>query len=124
MFVPVSTKATRRRADQGIIVQSGNDAAICLAESLGGNEDAVRQAHDGGGARASASRSRPSRMPTGLFDPEQLMTARELAMLARTSSRNIRSIYPIFAQKEFNYRKHKFINRNPLLGLESSASTA
>ena len=45
------------------------------------------------------------------------MTARELAMLARHIIKTYPDYYQLFALKEFNYRKHKFINRNPLLGL-------
>ncbi len=66
-------------------------------------------------ARRSVSRKSTFRNATGLFHPEHLMTVRELAMLAR----HIIAEYPEhyqFGQKEFLYRKHKFINRNPLLG--------
>ena len=45
------------------------------------------------------------------------MTARELAMLARHIIRTYPEYYELFGLKEFNYLKHKFINRNPLLGL-------
>ena len=54
---------------------------------------------------------------TGFFHPEHLMTARELAMLARHIIRTYPDYYQLFALKEFPYRKHKFINRNPLLSL-------
>ena len=54
---------------------------------------------------------------TGLFHPEHQMTARELAMLARYLIREYPEQYNLFALREFQYRKHKFINRNPLLNL-------
>jgi D-alanyl-D-alanine carboxypeptidase (penicillin-binding protein 5/6) len=54
--------------------------------------------------------------PTGLHDPGHQMTARELAILARHIIRTYPEFYELFALKEFNYLKHRFINRNPLLG--------
>ena len=45
------------------------------------------------------------------------MTARELAILARHIIKTYPEYYPLFSQREFHYRKHKFFNRNPLLGL-------
>ena len=68
MFVPVGTKATVDELIKGIIVQSGNDAAIAIAENMGGNEAAVRQAHDGGGAPLGL-RNRCSRTPPGCTIP-------------------------------------------------------
>ena len=68
MFVPVGTKATVEELLKGIIVQSGNDAAISMAENMGGNEGvfAQRMTEE---ARRSASRSRCSRMPPGFSTP-------------------------------------------------------
>jgi len=54
--------------------------------------------------------------PTGLHDPAHQMTARELAILARHIIRTYPDLYELFALKEFIYLKHRFINRNPLLG--------
>jgi D-alanyl-D-alanine carboxypeptidase (penicillin-binding protein 5/6) len=56
------------------------------------------------------------RNSTGLHNPEHLMTARELAMLATYLIKEYPEQYKVFGQKEFPYRKHKFYNRNPLLG--------
>jgi D-alanyl-D-alanine carboxypeptidase (penicillin-binding protein 5/6) len=58
---------------------------------------------------------------TGLGDPHQLMTARDLATLARYVIATYPDYYPFFGQKEFLYRKHRFINRNPLLFLNIGA---
>jgi D-alanyl-D-alanine carboxypeptidase (penicillin-binding protein 5/6) len=54
---------------------------------------------------------------TGLYDPNHLMTARELAILGRYIITEYPDQYPVFGQKEFDYRNHKFYNRNPLLAL-------
>ncbi|MGQ4827637.1 D-alanyl-D-alanine carboxypeptidase family protein, partial [Enterococcus faecalis] len=61
------------------------------------------------------------RNATGLAHPEHRMSVRELALLARHIIREYPDMYPRFAQKEFNYLKHKFINRNPLLGANIGA---
>jgi D-alanyl-D-alanine carboxypeptidase (penicillin-binding protein 5/6) len=58
------------------------------------------------------------RNSTGLDTPDHLMTARELALLARYIIREYPEQYKTFSQKEFQYRKHRFFNRNPLLGSE------
>src|SRR5690606_22751012 len=52
---------------------------------------------------------------TGLNHPKQLMTARELAKLAMHIIKEYPEYYPLFAQKEYKYRKHNFFNRNPLI---------
>lgn len=115
MFVPINTKARVDELIQGIIVQSGNDASIAVAEALGGTEPGFAKMMEDEARRIGLSKS-TFRNATGLHDPEHLMTARELALLARHIIREHPEHYKIFAQREFPYRKHKFYNRNPLLG--------
>jgi serine-type D-Ala-D-Ala carboxypeptidase (penicillin-binding protein 5/6) len=115
MFVPINTKARVDELIQGIIVQSGNDASIAVAEALGGSEQGFAKMMDAEARRIGLAKS-TFRNSTGLHDPEHLMTARELAILARHIIREHPEQYKIFAQREFPYRKHKFFNRNPLLG--------
>jgi D-alanyl-D-alanine carboxypeptidase (penicillin-binding protein 5/6) len=116
MFVPVGTKATLDELIKGIIVQSGNDAAISIAENMGGNEGkfAARMTEE---ARQIGLKKSMFKNATGFFSPEHRMTARELAMLARHIISTYPDYYQLFSLKEFAYRKHKFVNRNPLLGL-------
>jgi serine-type D-Ala-D-Ala carboxypeptidase (penicillin-binding protein 5/6) len=116
MFVPVGTKATVDELLKGIIVQSGNDAAISIAENMGGNEGlfAKRMTEE---ARQIGLKKSVFKNATGLHDPDHQTTARELAMLARHIIKTYPDYYQLFSLKEFNYRKHKFINRNPLLNL-------
>src|SRR5581483_6382202 len=97
-------------------VQSGNDAAISVAENMSGNETlfAKRMTEE---ARQIGLKKSVFRKATGLHDPGHQMTARELALLARHIMTTYPDLYEIFALKEFNYLKHKFINRNPLLAL-------
>lgn len=116
MFVPVNTKVRIDELIQGIIVQSGNDAAIAIAERLGGTEPKFAALMTAEAKRIGLQASNFTNA-TGLYQPEHLSTARDLAMLARHLISQHPKFYPMFAQREFNYRKHKFVNRNPLLTL-------
>lgn len=114
MMVPVGKKATVDELMRGIIIQSGNDAAISVGENLAGNETnfAKRMTDE---ARQIGLKKSVFRNATGLHDPGHQMTVRELAMLARHIIATYPEYYQVFGSKEFNYLKHKFINRNPLL---------
>jgi D-alanyl-D-alanine carboxypeptidase (penicillin-binding protein 5/6) len=114
MFVPINTKAKIEDLMQGIIVQSGNDACIIVAEGLAGTEPAFAKQMEEEARRIGLKKS-TFRNASGLYNPEHLMTARELALLARHIIKDFPEYYKIFSQKEFDYRKHKFYNRNPLL---------
>ncbi len=114
MFVPINKRATLNELLQGIIVQSGNDAAIAIAEGLAGSEAAFAQVMTREARRIGLTKSTFGN-PTGLPHPDQLMTARELALLSAHIIREYPDFYKMFAQKRFNYRRHKFINRNRLL---------
>ncbi len=116
MMVPVNTKETLDQLLQGIIVQSGNDACIAIAEGMAGSEEAFARLMTEEARRLGLKKS-TFRNSTGLPDPEHLMTARELALLARHIIRVYPELYQRFAQREFAYRKHRFFNRNPLLAL-------
>jgi len=116
MFVPVNTKVTIDELIQGIIVQSGNDAAIAVAERLAGSEPKFAALMNEEAKRIGMTATNFVNA-TGLHHPEHLSTARDLATLAQHMISAHAKYYPLFAQREFNYRKHKFINRNPLLAL-------
>jgi D-alanyl-D-alanine carboxypeptidase (penicillin-binding protein 5/6) len=120
MFVPINTPATIDDLLKGLIVQSGNDAAICLAEGLGGTEEQFAKRMTVEARRIGLTKSTFAN-PSGLYDPGQLMTAREIAMLAHYIIKEYPEYYPIFSQRLFEYRKHKFYNRNPLLPLDIGA---
>jgi len=114
MMVPLNTRVTLDELLQGIIVQSGNDAAIAVAEGLGRSEDAFAKMMTEEARRIGLTKA-TFRNATGLYHPEHLMTVRELAILARHLIREYPEYYSRFSQKEFQYGKHKFINRNPIL---------
>ncbi len=115
MLVPVGSQVSVSDLMQGIIVQSGNDAAISVAENMAGSEEAFAEnmtAH----AREIGLKSTTFKNATGLYHPEHLTTARDLALLAQHVIKEYPDFYAMFAQPDFRYRKHRFINRNPLLG--------
>ncbi|MFM9848251.1 MAG: D-alanyl-D-alanine carboxypeptidase family protein [Hyphomicrobiaceae bacterium] len=117
MMVPVNTKEPLDQLVQGIIVQSGNDACIAVAEGMAGSEEAFARVMTEEARKLGLAKS-TFRNSTGLPDPEHLMTARELALLARHLMRDFPEYYGRFGQRDFMYRKHRFINRNPLLFTE------
>ncbi|MFA5898722.1 MAG: D-alanyl-D-alanine carboxypeptidase family protein [Hyphomicrobium sp.] len=120
MFVPVNTAATVDDLLKGLIIQSGNDAAICFAEGLGGTEEQFAKRMTVEARRIGLTKSTFAN-PSGLYDPAQLMTAREIAQLAMYIIKEYPEHYPLFSQRLFEYRKHKFYNRNPLLPLDIGA---
>lgn len=116
MLLPVNTREKLDQLLQGIIVQSGNDACIVVAEGMAGSEEAFARLMTEE-ARKIGMKKSVFRNATGLYDPEHLVTARELAILARHLIKEFPEYYPRFAQREFKYRNHKpFPNRNPILG--------
>ena len=114
MFIPINTKARVDEIIQGIIVQSGNDACITVAENMAGTEASFAAQMQEEAKRIGLKNS-SFRNSTGLHHPEHLMSARDLAVLARYIITEYPDRYPVFGQREFLYRKHKFYNRNPLL---------
>jgi serine-type D-Ala-D-Ala carboxypeptidase (penicillin-binding protein 5/6) len=114
MFVPLNKTATVDELMQGMIVQSGNDAAIAIAEGMGGTEEAFANFMTAEARRIGLEKS-TFKNPTGLYDPEQLMTAREVALLSQHLIKEYPEFYKIFSQERFKYRRHNFINRNPLI---------
>jgi D-alanyl-D-alanine carboxypeptidase (penicillin-binding protein 5/6) len=120
MFAPLNTNITVEDLIQGVVVQSGNDACIILAEGLAGSEEAFAQAMTDYARRIGLKKSTFGNS-SGLPHPKQLMTARELALLAMYIIQKYPKYYTYFQQKEFRYRKHIFYNRNPLIAANLGA---
>ena len=117
MFVPVNTREKLEEVLKGIIIQSGNDACIAVAEAIGGNEAEFAKMMTEEARRIGLTKS-TFRNSTGLHHPDHLMTVRELALIARHIIQEYPEHYPLFAEREYRYRKHRFFNRNPLLTLD------
>jgi len=114
MMIPLGTRARIDELLQGIIIQSGNDACIVVAEGMAGSEDAFAKLMTEEGRKIGLKKSNFTNS-TGLHHPDHQTTARDLAHLARHIIHEFPQFMPIFSQKEYLYRKHRFINRNPLL---------
>ncbi len=99
---------------KGVIIQSGNDACITLAENLAGSEDNFA-AEMTIKAREIGLEKSTFKNATGWPNKEHLMTAHELAMLARKIIREFPEYYPLYAEKSFKYNGINQENRNPLL---------
>ncbi|MFO1315310.1 MAG: D-alanyl-D-alanine carboxypeptidase family protein [Burkholderiales bacterium] len=99
---------------RGMIVQSGNDASIALAELVGGTEDAFVARMNTEAARLGMANTRFANV-TGLSAPQHYSTAADLAKLAAAIIRDYPEYYPLYAQKEFRYNNITQPNRNRLL---------
>lgn len=115
MFAELNSDIELRDLMRGVIVQSGNDAAIAIAEGMAGSEVAFAGLMNER-ARKIGLRNSEFRNSTGLPDPEQRVTARDLAHLARHIISNYPDFYKIYSEQEFTWTKVRQRNRNPLLG--------
>lgn len=114
MFVEVGSRVSVHDILRGIIVQSGNDAAIALAEAIAGTEEAFAELMTEEAA-AIGIEGATFRNATGWPDPEHRITARGLATLARETIRRFPEHYQIYGETTFTYNDIKQGNRNPLL---------
>jgi D-alanyl-D-alanine carboxypeptidase (penicillin-binding protein 5/6) len=118
MFAPLNTGVTVSDLIQGITIQSGNDAAIILAEGIGGTEDAFAKQMTEYGRTIGLEKSTFVNA-TGLPAEGHLMTMRDLATLAHHLIYTYPEYYHFFGQKEFRYRdKFTFHSRNPLVAAD------
>jgi D-alanyl-D-alanine carboxypeptidase (penicillin-binding protein 5/6) len=113
-FVGVAERVRVEDLLRGVIVQSGNDACIVLAEGLAGSEEAFADRMTARG-RELGLRDSIFMSATGLPAPGQHMTARDLALLAKRLIADFPEYYRYFAETEFVFNNVKQGNRNPLL---------
>ena len=99
---------------RGIIVQSGNDASIVIAEGLSGSEQAFAEEMTRRGRQLGLTNS-VFKNATGWPDPGHVMSARDLAILARRTIEDFPEFYHYYAERNFTYNGIRQINRNPLL---------
>lgn len=115
MFAELDSRVSLGDLLRGVIVQSGNDASIAIAEGIAGSEIAFSDLLNDHVSNIGLTRS-TFRNATGLPDPDQRVTARDLAILTRHIVRNFPDLYTIFAEPDFTWNNIKQRNRNPLLG--------
>ena len=114
MFLIPGRKVRVEDLIRGIIVQSGNDACIVVAEGLASSEEAFAEEMT---ARAKELGLKNSvfKNSTGWPDPEHLTTARDLAILAQRTIEDFPEFYHYYKETEFSFNSIRQINRNPLL---------
>ena len=98
----------------GVIIQSGNDASIAVAELVGGTEEAFVERMNREAARLGMTSTHFTNA-TGLSDPQHYSTAADIARLTTAVIRDFPEYYPLYSQKEFRYNNISQSNRNRLL---------
>lgn len=119
MFIEPNRPVTVAELLRGMIVQSGNDACIALAEAIAGSEEAFVQNMNREAQRMGLKNTQ-FRNSTGLPDPQHYSTARDLASLAAALIRDFPSDYALYSLKEYRYNAITQLNRNRLLWLDPS----
>ncbi|MDM7946454.1 MAG: D-alanyl-D-alanine carboxypeptidase family protein [Oceanibaculum nanhaiense] len=114
MFVEVGSRVSVEDLLRGIIVQSGNDACIVVAEGIAGSEEAFAEMMTETARKIGLEKS-VFRNATGWPDEDHVMTARELAVLAERIIADFPEYYHYYAETSFTYNDIRQGNRNPLL---------
>jgi len=114
MFVSVNSRVKIEDLIRGIIVQSGNDATIVVAEGIAGTESAFADELNELAKRLGMNNS-TFRNASGWPDPEHQTTARDLAKLALATIQNFPEYYKYYGEKTFTYNGIKQSNRNPAI---------
>ncbi len=114
MFVPQGGSVAVQDLLRGVIVQSGNDATIVLAEGLEGSEDVFARKMTAK-AKELGMKNSNFKNASGWPDPDHYSTANDLAILSRHMIEQFPEYYAFYAEKEFTFNEIRQENRNPLL---------
>lgn len=114
MFLKIGQEVKVEDLIKGILIQSGNDACIVVAENIAGSEEEFAALLNET-AEKMGLKNAHFENATGLPHPDHRISPEDLAILARHIIAEFPEFYPIFAQKEFTYNGIKQGNRNPLL---------
>lgn len=114
MFVEVNKDVKIIDLLRGVIIQSGNDATIVLAEGLAGSEEAFAEQMNTKAKQLGMENSN-FKNASGWPDPDHYSTARDLGKLAVALIENHPEYYKLYAEKEYSYNDIPQQNRNPLL---------
>jgi D-alanyl-D-alanine carboxypeptidase (penicillin-binding protein 5/6) len=120
MFAPIHSRIKVSDLLQGVIIQSGNDACIALAEGIAGNEDAFARLMNAR-ARELGLDSANFTNSTGLPDPDMRVSVRDLARLAHHIIDTYPDFYKWYGVRDFTWNKIRQQNRNPLLAMNIGA---
>ena len=119
MFIEPRKPVTVDELIKGVIIQSGNDASVALAEAVSGSESAFVSTMNEE-ARRMGMTNTVFMNTTGLPDPQHVTTVRDLATIARRMINDHPDYFPYYAMREFTYNKIKQSNRNRLLWADPS----
>ena len=119
MFIRDGTRVAVSELLKGVIIQSGNDASVALAEHIAGSEDQFADLMNQQAQLLNMSDTQ-FRNSTGLPDEEHYSTARDLALLTRALIKNHPEQYALYSQKSYTYNNIEQPNRNRLLWRDRS----
>jgi D-alanyl-D-alanine carboxypeptidase (penicillin-binding protein 5/6) len=119
MFIEPKMPVTVEELLHGMVIQSGNDASIALAEAVAGSEEAFVGLMNTEAKRLGLTNTHYANA-TGLPDPAHMTTATDLARLATALIRDYPEEYKLYAIKDYTYNKIKQPNRNRLLWLDNA----
>jgi D-alanyl-D-alanine carboxypeptidase (penicillin-binding protein 5/6) len=114
MFVPIGGRISIDDLLKGVIIQSGNDACLVLAEGLAGSEEAFVELMNQKAKEIGLKDSHFANV-SGLPDPDHWMTARDLATLAIRTINDFPEYYHYYSEMDYDFNNIKQGNRNPLL---------
>ncbi|MBM7455123.1 D-alanyl-D-alanine carboxypeptidase (penicillin-binding protein 5/6) [Oceanisphaera litoralis] len=114
MFLEVGKQVSIDQLNRGIIIQSGNDATVAVAEHLAGSVNSFADLMNGWAARLGMTNSHFV-TPHGLHSDEMYTTAYDMALLGQALIRDVPEEYKIYAEKSFTYNGITQHNRNSLL---------
>ena len=117
MFIEPRKAVTVAELLRGMIVQSGNDACVALAELIAGSEESFAAAMNREAQRLGLKATN-FRNSTGLPDPQHFTTADDLALLASAIIRDFPDFYALYSLKDYNYNGITQSNRNRLLWMD------
>ena len=119
MFIEPRHKVTVDELLRGMIIQSGNDASVALAEAIAGSEEAFAVLMNREAARLGMTGTNFTNA-SGLPDDQHYTTARDLGILASAIVRDFPDFYTLYSQKEYTYNEITQPNRNRLLWMDET----
>lgn len=118
-FLPIGSQVPVEILLKGMVIQSGNDASIALAEQVAGSEETFAHLMNEYAKRLGMTGSSFANA-TGLPDPNEYTTPRDMSLLAQALVRDFPQYYPYFAEREFTYNRITQRNRNGLLARDAT----
>lgn len=119
MFIEVDTRVALEDLIRGMVIQSGNDASVALAEHVAGSEETFASLMNEHSERLGMT-STSYRNATGLPSPDHYTSARDVAVLAHAIIQEFPEYYGWYSEREFTYNDIKQHNRNSLLWRDPS----